>query len=173
MALKSATWPLLLMCGITFAIQPGARSQTIIGLQPGVKAPEIALADQTGKTQSLNSLTGPNGLLLLFFRSADWCPFCKGQLVDLEHAQKLFAAKGIHVAASVTTLPRYWPNFRSGNRSHTRFFPTHRRSLSTRSAFAMSRPPERRPASRSRATTSSTSKGSSKSDSLKTATSTG
>jgi peroxiredoxin len=35
---------------------------------------------------------------LLFFRSADWCPFCKGQLVDLEGAQAAFAGRGINVA---------------------------------------------------------------------------
>jgi peroxiredoxin len=96
-AFRSPSWPVLLVFGIAFAYQPGAPAQHIIGLQPGVKAPEIALADQTGKTQSLSTLTGPNGLLLLFFRSADWCPFCKGQLVDLERAQKLFTTKGINV----------------------------------------------------------------------------
>jgi peroxiredoxin len=97
-AFKFPSRPLLLLCAITFAFQPGSPGEDIIGLQPGVKAPQIALPDQTGKPQSFNTLTGPNGLLLLFFRSADWCPFCKGQLVNLEHAQKLFAAKGINVA---------------------------------------------------------------------------
>lgn len=86
------------MCGSVFALLPGAPGQHVIGLQPGVKAPGIALVDQAGKSQSFDTLTGPNGLLLLFFRSADWCPFCKGQLVDLERAQKLFATKGINVA---------------------------------------------------------------------------
>jgi peroxiredoxin len=95
---EPALWTLLLMCGISFAFQPAASGQHIIGLQPGVKAPVIALPDQTGKPRNFSTLTGPNGLLLLFFRSADWCPFCKGQLVDLERAQKLFAAKGINVA---------------------------------------------------------------------------
>jgi peroxiredoxin len=74
-------------------------AQAIKGLQPGAKAPAFTLKDEQGKKQSLATLTGPNGLLLLFFRSADWCPFCKGQLVDLEGAQKAFAAKGINVAA--------------------------------------------------------------------------
>jgi peroxiredoxin len=89
--IQRASWLLLLVCGTTVA-------QQIIGLQPGVKAPAIALSDQAGKPQSFATLSGSNGLLLLFFRSADWCPFCKGQLVDLERAQKLFAAKGISVA---------------------------------------------------------------------------
>ena len=98
MKLKSLSWPVVLMFGSAFALLTSAHGQHIIGLQPGVKAPGIASVDQAGKSQSFDTLTGPNGLLLLFFRSADWCPFCKGQLADLERAQKLFAAKGIKVA---------------------------------------------------------------------------
>jgi peroxiredoxin len=74
-------------------------AQSLKGLQPGAKAPDIHLKDERGRQQSLTTLSGPNGLLLLFFRSADWCPFCKGQLVDLEGSQKSFAAKGINIAA--------------------------------------------------------------------------
>ena len=74
-------------------------SQQPGGLQPGAKAPAFTLSDQAGKKQDLDTLAGPNGLLLLFFRSADWCPFCKGQLVDLEASQKAFEAEGINVAA--------------------------------------------------------------------------
>lgn len=74
-------------------------AQSLKGLHPGAKAPDIHLKDERGRQQSLATLSGPNGLLLLFFRSADWCPFCKGQLVDLEGSQKSFAAKGINIAA--------------------------------------------------------------------------
>jgi peroxiredoxin len=82
----------MLICSVPLVAQhPG-------GLQVGAKAPAILLRDQDGKQQDLKSLSGPNGLLLLFFRSADWCPFCKGQLVDLEGAQKAFASRGINVA---------------------------------------------------------------------------
>lgn len=73
-------------------------AQSLKGLQPGAKAPDIHLKDERGRQQSLATLSGPNGLLLLFFRSADWCPFCKGQLVDLQGAQNAFVAKGINVA---------------------------------------------------------------------------
>ena len=66
----------------------GQDATPVPGLQPGVKAPAIALRDQAGKERDFQSLAGPNGLLLLFFRSADWCPFCKGQLVDLEGARR-------------------------------------------------------------------------------------
>lgn len=43
-----------------------------IGLAVGQKAPAFSLRDQFGKTQSLETLKGSNGTVLLFFRSADW-----------------------------------------------------------------------------------------------------
>jgi len=42
------------------------------GPDPGQKIPEFALPDQFGVIRSLNDLFGPNGLLLVFHRSADW-----------------------------------------------------------------------------------------------------
>ncbi|HYL85581.1 MAG TPA: hypothetical protein VE263_15200 [Candidatus Angelobacter sp.] len=43
-----------------------------IGLAAGQKAPAFSLHDQFGHAQTLDSLKGPNGTVLLFFRSADW-----------------------------------------------------------------------------------------------------
>ena len=43
-----------------------------IGLAVGWKAPAFSLHDQYGRTQTLDSLKGANGTVLLFFRSADW-----------------------------------------------------------------------------------------------------
>ena len=43
-----------------------------IGLAVGQKAPAFSLPDQVGRTQTLDSLKGANGTVLLFFRSADW-----------------------------------------------------------------------------------------------------
>jgi hypothetical protein len=43
-----------------------------IGLAAGQKAPAFAAHDQFGREQSLETLKGPNGTILLFFRSADW-----------------------------------------------------------------------------------------------------
>ena len=38
----------------------------------GSQAPDFEATDQDGRTRSLSSLLGPNGALLVFFRSADW-----------------------------------------------------------------------------------------------------
>ena len=38
----------------------------------GARVPDFELGDQHGKQWSLRDLMGPNGLLLVFTRSADW-----------------------------------------------------------------------------------------------------
>ena len=43
-----------------------------IGLGVGDKAPGFTLRDQFGRVQTLETLKGENGTVLLFFRSADW-----------------------------------------------------------------------------------------------------
>lgn len=43
-----------------------------IGLELGKKAPAFSLRDQFAREQTNESLKGPNGTVLLFFRSADW-----------------------------------------------------------------------------------------------------
>jgi len=45
---------------------------TSIGLPAGQKAPAFSLRDQFGREQTLESLKGTKGTVLLFFRSADW-----------------------------------------------------------------------------------------------------
>jgi hypothetical protein len=43
-----------------------------IGLAVGQKAPNFSARDEFGHVQTLDTLKGPNGTVLLFFRSADW-----------------------------------------------------------------------------------------------------
>ena len=43
-----------------------------IGLRVGERAPAFSLDDQSGRAQTLETLKGANGTVLLFFRSADW-----------------------------------------------------------------------------------------------------
>jgi len=51
------------------ARQPDLPNST---LKAGDTIPELRGIDQFGKPQDFNSLDGPNGLVLLFIRSADW-----------------------------------------------------------------------------------------------------
>jgi hypothetical protein len=45
---------------------------TAIGLNVGQKAPAFTARDQFGREQSLATVRGPKGTVVLFFRSADW-----------------------------------------------------------------------------------------------------
>src|SRR5262249_31719435 len=45
---------------------------TSIGLSVGERAPAFSARDQFGRDQTLDTLKGPHGTVLLFFRSADW-----------------------------------------------------------------------------------------------------
>ncbi len=42
------------------------------GPQVGETVPDFSLVDQFGEARTLSSLMGPNGLMLVFSRSADW-----------------------------------------------------------------------------------------------------
>jgi peroxiredoxin len=42
------------------------------GPEVGTKIPDFSLPDHAGQTRDFASLKGPKGLVLVFFRSADW-----------------------------------------------------------------------------------------------------
>jgi len=48
------------------------KMHTSIGLAIGQKAPDFSARDQFGRQQTLDTLKGPKGTILLLFRSADW-----------------------------------------------------------------------------------------------------
>jgi hypothetical protein len=42
------------------------------GPDVGRQVPSFSARDQEGRNQTLKSIMGPNGAMLVFFRSADW-----------------------------------------------------------------------------------------------------
>jgi peroxiredoxin len=71
-----------------------------LGPPVGVKAPDIGTRpDQTGTPRTLPDLMGKNGLVLMFFRSADWCPYCQAQLIDVNSGFAEIEKRGYRVAA--------------------------------------------------------------------------
>lgn len=76
--LKSTLAGILLATLLTCA--PGKTAQandstfdiTKIGPQAGDTVPGFTLPDQEGREHTLKSLMGPNGLVLVIYRSADW-----------------------------------------------------------------------------------------------------
>ncbi|MFN7991993.1 MAG: redoxin domain-containing protein [Bryobacteraceae bacterium] len=69
-----------------------------LGPQVGEKVPDFSLKDQYGNAQTLKSIMGPKGAMLVFVRSADWCPYCKTQLVDLQSGIEQVRKQGLGVA---------------------------------------------------------------------------
>ncbi|MGE3795867.1 MAG: hypothetical protein AB7I38_18340 [Dehalococcoidia bacterium] len=63
----------LLVAGVAVV---GGQAPTVdtstIGPQVGSVVPAFSGVDQFGKPQTLESLSGPKGLMLVFNRSADW-----------------------------------------------------------------------------------------------------
>jgi hypothetical protein len=54
---------------LAVAALPG---QIKTGPAVGQPAPDFSVQDQAGRTQTLKSILGPKGALLVFYRSADW-----------------------------------------------------------------------------------------------------
>jgi hypothetical protein len=54
----------LLACAYGMYGQPGPAV--------GVRVPDFAALDQNGQSRTLQSLMGSKGLMLVFYRSADW-----------------------------------------------------------------------------------------------------
>src|SRR5262249_31366388 len=69
-----------------------------LGPQVGAGVPDFSLPDQNGHLQTLASLMGPNGLMLVFSRSADWCPYCKTQFAELQTRVSTLKKSGIGLA---------------------------------------------------------------------------
>ena len=69
------------------------------GPRMGSKMPDFNLQDQYGIAHNLRSLLGPKGAVILFYRSADWCPYCKSQLLELQQNEDGLHAVGVGLAA--------------------------------------------------------------------------
>ena len=75
MTTKSLLVALMVTCGLVVlsaqAPAPPIDTSTI-GPRVGQTAPPVDGVDQFGKRQSLSSIAGAKGTMLVFFRSADW-----------------------------------------------------------------------------------------------------
>src|SRR6478752_7259581 len=67
--------------------------------------------DFTGTPRTLQSLMGEKGLVLFFFRSADWCPFCQAQMMDLNTAVAGMESRGYKLAGISYDMPEIQKTF--------------------------------------------------------------
>jgi peroxiredoxin len=93
--IAKATFSLLLL--LTTSVY--ANSNIEVGPELGKSAPPITVINTLQESVNIAQLSGEKGLIILFFRSADWCPFCKRHLIELnDHAEK-FRKLGYGLAA--------------------------------------------------------------------------
>jgi hypothetical protein len=62
----------------------GRRREPVLGWARA--SPILTPSIPKGNRRSFDSLKGPRGLVLIFSRSADWCPYCKTQLADVNRS---------------------------------------------------------------------------------------
>jgi len=69
--------------------------------------------DSEGQSKSFESVKGENGAVLIFLRSADWCPYCQAQLLNLAQEGSQIEDLGYHIVIiSYDTVP-VLKNFKS------------------------------------------------------------
>ena len=78
---RCSSWLPLVVCIVGFgAVEARQTPSTAraridvskLGPQVGERVPDFSLRDQHRKTQTLRSIMGPKGAMLVFIRSADW-----------------------------------------------------------------------------------------------------
>ena len=65
----------LIWIAVVSALCASLHAQTdlaTLGPRTGQRAIDFSLPDQMGRVRTLKSAAGPNGTMLVFFRSADW-----------------------------------------------------------------------------------------------------
>ena len=60
------------LCLLTLQIGALYGQNIKTGPEVGQQVPAFSAQDQDGRTQTLKSIMGPKGAMLVFFRSADW-----------------------------------------------------------------------------------------------------
>jgi peroxiredoxin len=70
-----------------------------VGPAVGARIPALHVTDAAGKPQTVKALAGKKGVVLMFFRSAKWCPYCQAQLIAMKAAPEALAARGYTLAA--------------------------------------------------------------------------
>ena len=81
------------------ATLPATAAPIDIGPALGSTVPALSATGLDGKPVSIKSLSGRRGVVLLFVRSAKWCPYCQKQLIEFRAAQAPLAAQGYTLAA--------------------------------------------------------------------------
>lgn len=104
------TWMAGLMAAL---LLPASAVALDVGPPVGARAPAIAAMTSDGKAASLASVAGKNGTVLVFFRSAAWCPYCQAQLIALKEAERPLAQRGYTLVGVSYDRPEVLAQFKA------------------------------------------------------------
>jgi peroxiredoxin len=108
-----------LLTTLLLLIAPVALAKTAMPMDPTSRGPAIGTAipsdlastDQSGMARNFDNLKDDKGLVLVFYRSAKWCPYCKRQLLEIAKNADQITSRGYALAAlsydKLDTLKRY------------------------------------------------------------------
>ncbi len=91
----------LVMAFMLAFVFPAAAAESIdIGPPIGSAIPTpFVVHDAQGAVQTFADLTGPSGAVLVFVRSASWCPYCIQQLRDIESVNAELTRRGYRLVS--------------------------------------------------------------------------
>jgi len=89
-----------------------AAEEMRVGPVVGAPAPAVSVVGPAGAV-SFTDIAGEKGTVVAFFRSADWCPYCKKQLIDLEAAAAPLAEAGWTLAGVSYDSPEILAGFKA------------------------------------------------------------
>ena len=98
---KLTKFVLSIILSLSFLMTPAVAQAVSIDVGPsvGAKAPALHVIDKNQQAGSIADLSAEKGLIVLFFRSADWCPFCKRHLLELNEYADKFKTLGYGLSA--------------------------------------------------------------------------
>jgi peroxiredoxin len=108
--IRTAALAIVLTLALVTGLSPATAQE--LGTRIGAKVPDIGTPlDQKGMPRSLSSLMGANGLVLFFVRSADWCPYCIAQMMDLNTSLAAIERRGYKMASISYDSPQVLSTF--------------------------------------------------------------
>lgn len=103
---------LALMLGLPAAAIAATAAYAAAPITVGAKVPAgFAAVDASGKPRDFASIKGKKGTVLIFFRSAAWCPYCQAQLKDVRALAPELARRGYTLAAISYDSPKTLAEF--------------------------------------------------------------
>ncbi|MEP7211298.1 MAG: peroxiredoxin family protein [Alphaproteobacteria bacterium] len=100
-----------ILAAIVMMVTAPAAMALDVGPAVGAQIPTFHARDADAKPVEWKDVAGPKGTVLVFFRSAKWCPFCQAQLIALRDAAAPLTQRGYKLVAISYDAPEVLTDF--------------------------------------------------------------